>query len=553
MSSQRPLRLVAVLAGLVLLLGLVPTGSARATGDPVEPPQTSLASQAPDAYQPPQPPQAPQSVKAVSISRSGIALTWGAVTGAARYQVSYSTSSKMTSAKRVTVTSPAVDLKSLKAKKAYYITVRAISSAGLVGPVSSRLKVTTKSSSKSYTYLAPAGLVATTVSTDRLTVSWNSRGKGLRYRVAISTSSSFSNAEYHYVTGTSKTITKLLDGTTYYVRARVVSSSNKTRSVESPAIAVRTVAIPVTGVGDITVASYNVATKSITTGGTWEKRRGAVVETILSQSPDVIGLQEASQGKLSGLDLSQAEDLVNRLGAPYALANTARYNCKNPKSPHKCSSKYQGASNSQKIAYRTDKLTLVQHGSKRISSSKTKMTEHRYVEWAVFRDKASGRKFFFVNVHLDPGKTSKARSMRKKQVSQILDVIKAKNPTKLPTYVVGDFNSHKWSEPSNGVYDQMVKAGYRDPLGNTYKSTKTAPGAFVERRKNTHFSSFNYFDRVAPAKPEWINGIYLDYIWTSSGIAVPEWETVVKVDSQGRFIGQIPSDHNMLRARTRLG
>ncbi len=550
MFSQRPLRLVAAFAGLVLLLGLAPSGAARASGDPVTPPQ---ASQVSEGSQPSQPLQAPKAVKAVSVSRSGIALSWSAVTGAARYQVSYSTSSKMTGAKRVTVTSPALDLKSLKAKKAYYITVRAISSAGVVGPVSSRLKITTKSTSSSYTYLAPAGLAASTVTTDGLTVRWNSRGKGLRYRVAISTSSSFSNAEYHYVTGTSKTIKKLIDGTTYYLRARVVSSSNKTRSVDSPAIAVRTVAIPVTGVGDITVASYNVATKSITTGGSWTKRRGAVAETILSQRPDVIGLQEASQGKLTGLDLSQAEDLVNRLGSPYALANTARYNCKNPSTPHKCSSKYQGASNSQKIAYRTDKLTLVQHGSKRTSSSKTKMTEHRYVEWAIFRDRASGRKFFFVNVHLDPGKTSKARSMRKKQVDQILAVIKAKNPTKLPTYVVGDFNSHKWSEPSNGVYDQMVKAGYRDPLGNTYKSTKTAPGAIVERRKNTHFSSYNDWDRVAPVKPNWINGIYLDYIWTSSGIAVPEWETVVKVDSQGRFIGQIPSDHNMLRARTRLG
>ncbi|MCW5953201.1 MAG: hypothetical protein KIT69_13180, partial [Propionibacteriaceae bacterium] len=251
-------------------------------------------------------------------------------------------------------------------------------------------------------------------------------------------------------------------------------------------------------------------------------------------------------------DLSQAEDLVNRLGQPYTLANSARYNCKNPATPHKCVAKYRGAANSQKIAYNSEKLSLLQQGSKKTSSSKTRMEEHRYVEWAIFRDKETGRKFFFANVHLDPGSTGKARAMRKKQMAQILDLIKAKNPTKLPAYVVGDFNSHKWSDPKNEPYDQMVKAGYVDPLGNTYKSTTDAPRAIVRQRINTHYSSHNNWERVARMKPGWVNGIYLDYIWTTAGIEVPVWETVVKVDQSGRFIGRIPSDHNMLRATTVL-
>ena len=50
------------------------------------------------------------------------------------------------------------------------------------------------------------------------------------------------------------------------------------------------------------------------------------------------------------------------------------------------------------------------------------------------------------------------------------------------------------------------------------------------------------------AKRPWINGIYLDYIWTSPGIRVPEWETVMDLDADGNFVGRIPSDHNMLRA-----
>lgn len=300
----------------------------------------------------------------------------------------------------------------------------------------------------------------------------------------------------------------------------------------------------------VTVASYNIASKSKDAATRpWTSRRSAVVKTIRGQMPDVIGLQEASQGKLANSDVSQAEDLVKRLGAPYKLTNTARYNCENAKSPYKCVPKNRGASNSQKIAYNSKKLKLIKKGSKKTASTKTRFEEERYVEWAIFEHRATGKRFFFVNVHLDPGKDARTVNMRKKQMSQILKVIEAKNPQDLPTYVVGDFNSHKWTEGGNRPYDAMRKAGFVDPLGNVYKSTQTTSGATAIKRINTHFSSHNAWSRSAPVKP-WVNGIYIDYIWTSKGVNVSEWETVVNVDKAGKFVGTIPSDHNMLRATT---
>ncbi|MGC4153913.1 MAG: fibronectin type III domain-containing protein [Propionicimonas sp.] len=498
---------------------------------------------------------APQRVSAVSTSRSAIALKWEPVPGAVKYKVSYSTSSTMKKAKSKTTTKPSLDLTKLKAKKTYYVTVRVISAGGKAqSPVSKKLKVKTRSKSSAYSYLAPAGLTVTKVSADSASLKWASRGKGLRYRVAVSTSASFAEASYVYVNGTSTTIRNLIDGAAYHVRVRVVSKTiNAILGDESTPAQFSTPGLRVTGgPATVTVASYNVGSQSKKEGGSWADRRSAVVSTVLSQRPDVIGFQEASQGKLGSKDLSQAEDLVNRLGKPYALANTARYNCKNPTSPHKCVAQYQGAANSQKIAYNTQTLTLLQQGSKKTDSAKTKMTEHRYVEWAIFRHKATGKKFLFVNVHLDPGTTSKARAMREKQLKQILGLIEAKNSIQLPTYVVGDFNSHKWTEPANVPYDMMVRAGYVDPLGNSYRSMKEAPGAIVQKRINTVYSSINKWERAAPANPDWVNGTYIDYIWTSAGIEVPEWETVVKIDKSGKLVGRIPSDHNMLRATTVL-
>lgn len=409
--------------------------------------------------------------------------------------------------------------------------------------------------------------------------------------MSVATKSSFSGAKSYYVKGTSTTVKKLKGDATHYVRVRVVSAKKAALSGYSSSVKVKVkaaakpkpapevkapvVQAPVVqgpevmsppvdsevkpstpdsvgngGPAEITVASYNVESKTRDADThPWEQRRDAVASTIKSQAPDVIGLQEASQGKFEGVDLSQAEDLVNRMGSPYKLANTARYNCENAKSPYMCVPMYRGASNSQKIAYNSDTVEVLGKGSVKTVSLKTRFEEERYVEWALFRHLDSGKQFFFVNVHLDPGKDKNTIDIRKKQMDQILAMIAEKNPGKLPTYIVGDFNSHKWTEGGNLPYDRMLSSGYVDPLGNSYMSTKTTEGATVKNRINTQFSSFNGWDRIAPQKA-FVNGIYLDYIFTSKGIEVPEWETVVNVDKNGRFVGTIPSDHNMLRATT---
>lgn len=132
-------------------------------------------------------------------------------------------------------------------------------------------------------------------------------------------------------------------------------------------------------------------------------------------------------------------------------------------------------------------------------------------------------------------------------MDQILRHDRGEEPGKLPTYIVGDFNSHKWTEGGNLPYDRMLSSGYVDPLGNSYMSTKTTEGATVKNRINTQFSSFNGWDRIAPQKA-FVNGIYLKATSSPARASGSRWETVVNVDKNGRFVGTIPSDHNMLRA-----
>ncbi|MDR1430637.1 MAG: endonuclease/exonuclease/phosphatase family protein [Propionibacteriaceae bacterium] len=322
----------------------------------------------------------------------------------------------------------------------------------------------------------------------------------------------------------------------------------------------------------VVIASYNIRhinPKSLVSNEhTWYKRRGVLVSAVLRQSPDVIGFQEASpkllrdktgsRAKRHGgrkQELSQFEDLARRLGDPYRLTNANRHNCVNPKTKAHCVHKNNGASKGVRIIYNSKTLKLIRQGAKKLPTGPGASPPRRYMAWAVFEQKQTGRQFFFADAHLDNGKDRDAgHPLMKSRVAQakaVVAEIKARNTDGLPAFLVGDFNSSKSFSPANGPYDVFLKAGWADPLGNYWKSSSRTSGATVEHRINTEYSSWNGFKRKAP-KTSNVNGSYLDYLLMPKGTRVLEWETVVDVDAKGDFRGIIPSDHNMIRATTYL-
>jgi endonuclease/exonuclease/phosphatase family metal-dependent hydrolase len=300
------------------------------------------------------------------------------------------------------------------------------------------------------------------------------------------------------------------------------------------------------------VASYNVRCANCGGGGknagSWAQRRGAIVASIRSQHLDVLGVQEASQGRIHDSatgkkNLSQFDDLRARLGGSWRLTNSKRYNCVKHSSPNKCKYKAQGASKGTRILYDSSRIELLAAGSARLP--KPGNDTERSVAWAQFRQRSTGKSFMFADLHTTS--EDKYHSYKKKQAEKALATLRAHNPKKLPMIAVGDWNSSRFEKPSNAPYDVFAKAGFKDPLGGKYRTTKTAPGATVEKRIRTWVSSSNRYTRKAPAHRNWVNGSYIDYIMTTS-MRVSEWETVAHLDKKGNFIGRIPSDHNMIRA-----
>lgn len=499
----------------------------------------------------------PAGLTAKSTAPTTVDVAWKAVKGAPRYRVAYSTKSSMAKATYRRVTPTHLELTGLAPGQRYYVKVRVISAAGkALSKYSKAVKVTTKTG-----YAVPAGLRVSTGTTSA-DLTWGSSGSGLTYRVQYATASTMKGALYRRFDSTSGTVTGLAPGTAYWFKVRVISSTGDNLSAYSAAVKATTdtatTSAPPTST-DLRVGTFNV--KCFNCMGdhpnerSWWDRRADVVSDIKSQHLDVLGVQEASQAWLpdapggKAQDLSQFEDLRNRLGGSWELTNTNRNNCVKAKTPTHCVYKDQGASKDVHILYDSSSIALVDQGSKLLPSP----DNDRFMAWAILRQLSTGKKFFFATTHLEPNKDW---NLHVQEATALADEVAKRNPDHLPTFITGDMNAHKntldpQGNKDNPVYKVFVDDDhYVDPLGNASGTTTDTPGATVEHRINTPLSSFNDF--MPTPSPNYFgrrpNGTYIDYIFTSKKVRVLEWENVAHLDANHDYVGKQASDHNLQRA-----
>ena len=430
--------------------------------------------------------------------------------------------------------------------------------AWLLGLLALALVVSTGTGAEAAT-AKPKGLRVTATSTTSVALAWTSSASGAHYRVKWSAEAG--DPSYLVVDDNDATVGGLVPGTRYTFKVRRVSAGDKALSSYSAKVRTTTTAVAPSGSAGLRVGSYNVRCANCTSDRPyerpWSKRRDEVAAAIKAERLDVLGLQEASQAWLKNgdgdkVDLSQFEDLRNALGGSWRLANANRNNCIRAKSPSKCAKKDQGASQGTKIVYDASRVVLLRQGSKALPSAAK--SNPRFVAWAEFRQRSTGKRFFFADAHLE-NKASN-NTLRIKEAKALADEVKKRNTTRLPTLIVGDMNSHKNTRPSNGVYDVLVgQRGYVDPLGNTWhskdKAGQRAKTQTVEKRVGTWLSSWNDFQRTAKGDRARLNGTYLDYIFTTK-MRVTEWETVADIKADGTFRTPPPSDHNLIRATVLL-
>lgn len=296
------------------------------------------------------------------------------------------------------------------------------------------------------------------------------------------------------------------------------------------------------------VATYNVLTATAASPALpWSKRLPQMAKQIDRFQPAVMALQELNVGRADGKTgwlqgtPSQAASLVTELkrigDGRYRLARTTAYTTPED------SVDTQG----ERILYDSSRVRLDSYcpdttGSHNYSSycryrlplrsgDSNKLT--RFAGLAEFTDKATGKQFFFVSVHLDRRHTGTAADqtsfdkLRAAQVQRILNGLAGKNPKHLRVIIAGDTNSWQNDRYGDSSHDLLVSNGFTD----SYVATKTY---------NKQYGTFN---DLADTSPLGVNkfGTRLDKIMSKGFHGASHWRNVTKLEG-----GIRPSDHDLV-------
>ncbi|MGM9742083.1 MAG: endonuclease/exonuclease/phosphatase family protein [Candidatus Cryptobacteroides sp.] len=186
--------------------------------------------------------------------------------------------------------------------------------------------------------------------------------------------------------------------------------------------------------GEITVISYNIRMGAAKDGtNSWEYRYPASAMMITDQAPDVFGVQEAYDYQVMYL---------NDYCKGYKSVGVGREN-------GKTKGEYMS------IFYNTKNISLLKWGTYWLSETPDKPSMgwdaacKRTATWTLMKDKRTGRKFYYVNTHLD----HVGKEAQKNGLKLIVERIKAMNKEGYPMILTGDFNV----KPENPVLEDLNK------------------------------------------------------------------------------------------------
>ena len=245
------------------------------------------------------------------------------------------------------------------------------------------------------------------------------------------------------------------------------------------------------GSENLKVMSYNIRLGSGKDGtNSWALRYTATEEMLKDQKPDVFGVQEALDYQVHYI-----EDMCG-----YESVGVGRED-----------GKKEGEHMS--IFWNKKTVSMLKWGTFWLSETPQKPSKgwdaacFRTSTWALMKDKKTGKKFYFVNTHLD----HEGKEAQKNGLKLIVEKIAEMNPEGLPMVLTGDFNI----EPSNPALAD---------LDARMQSTRKIA------EKTDDLTTYNGWGK---------SSMMIDYIYVSGFSSCPEYQTVTKRYADRKFI----SDH----------
>ena len=250
---------------------------------------------------------------------------------------------------------------------------------------------------------------------------------------------------------------------------------------------------------DINVISYNIRVGKANDGtNSWQYRYPASAMMIMDQKPDIFGLQEALDFQFKYLE----EYCPGYKGIGVGREDGRK------------------EGEIMAIFYNKKTIKLIKWGTFWLSETPEKPSKgwdaacFRSATWALMKDKASGRKFYYVNTHLD----HVGWEARKNGLKLIVDRIAEINPENYPMILTGDFNMRIERPEFNDLKKVMQNA---------------REVAF----KTDHHGTFNDWGKAADDE-------IIDYIWFKGFSSCTEYETITKPYMNRVYV----SDHYPIKA-----
>ena len=242
----------------------------------------------------------------------------------------------------------------------------------------------------------------------------------------------------------------------------------------------------------LSVMSYNIRLGTANDGtNSWMYRYPATLMMLEDVQPDVVGLQEAMDFQIL---------MITENHEQYEAVGVGRDD-----------GKKEGEQTA--IVYNKKKIALQKWGTFWLSDTPDSPSKgwdaacKRTATWALMKCKKTGRKFYFVNTHLD----HVGEEAREKGLALVVGRINSMNKDQYPVVLTGDFN---------------MKAGHRSFSGleSMMKNARTSA-----ETTDTHHS-YNGWGKSSSV---------IDYIYYSGFSACRKFSTVTKPYAERKFI----SDH----------
>ena len=280
------------------------------------------------------------------------------------------------------------------------------------------------------------------------------------------------------------------------------------------------------------VGSFNLRLASLDTGTShdWTTRTPLIADVIKQYQPAVMSLQEMVPSSWAG---------PGNLQEALAAAGLSRYQMTRE------TSYGHEAPVDARILYDTTKLEKIDGCGdvKNVPECEIDLPQYdgdAMAPYARFRDIASGKTFWFVGFHMEPGSTESLETLRQAQALAMVQGMDLLDVTHDPIIVAGDSNTYQnylpkdagpGALPDSLAHDVLIDGGYYDT-------------ASAVATQNMAYDTANHFERQSPDPLGF--GSRLDLIATKY---MPGCDRFVNhVVTSGPF----PSDHNMIVADLQL-